>query len=131
MEKNDYLCPTCKGHLNAGGKVIFTARNTRNKKGLVLLSPSIGTYDYEHHDNLIFIKGKMVDFYCPICAADLASDKNDQYAGIIMVDHNNQEYEILFSRKSGERSTYVVAKDEGVEMFGEDALSYDDLFEEY
>ena len=53
------------------------------------------------------------------------------FVSIIMVDHNNMEYKVLFSRKVGEKSTYVVSNDDVVEMFGEDAVGLEDAFDEY
>ena len=130
FENNDFLCPHCKGHLNTGGHVIFSTKNKKRQKGLILLSPKVGSYNYEHHENYNFQKNEVIEFSCPICGHSLESSKNQNYASIIMVDHNNEEYEMLFSRKEGDKSTYVVARD-SVESFGEDALSFDDIFEDY
>ncbi|MFH1320216.1 MAG: hypothetical protein ABII90_06120 [Bacteroidota bacterium] len=129
MKKNDYLCPKCKGHLNVGSSIIFSTSNKRQKKGLILLNPTIGDYTYEHHDNYIFEEGEMIEFFCPICQAELKSAKNHNFASIIMIDHGNIEYEILFSRKAGEKSTYVLSNEE-LETFGDDAKDYDEVFDD-
>ena len=128
MKENDYLCPKCKGHLNTGGNVVFSTKNSRHAKGLVLMHPELGGYTYEHHSAYRLEKGEMVEFDCPICGEDLKSSNNANFASIIMIDHNNEEYELLFSRKAGEKSTYVVAKD-NVNTFGEDAMDFNDIFE--
>ena len=128
MKENDYLCPKCKGHLNSGGNVVFSTQNPRHAKGLILLHPTMGSYTYDHHKDYHLEKGDIIDFNCPLCLADLKSTNNENFASIKIIDHSNQEYEVLFSRKVGERSTYVVAND-NVESFGEDAMNFDDLFE--
>ncbi len=129
MKENDYLCPSCKGHLNTGGNVVFSTKNSRNSKGLILLSPKAGEYTYSHHSAYNLKKDEIIDFHCPICSTNLTSPKNESYVSINMVDHNNEEYEVLFSRKVGDKSTYVVAgQDQGIEEFGEDALNFDDVF---
>ena len=71
----------------------------------------------------------MVEFNCPICLKNLKSSTHPDFAGIIMVDHNNMEYNVLFSRKSGIKSTYVISPDD-VEVFGDDAADFDDVFDE-
>lgn len=129
MKRNDYLCPKCKGHLNAGGFVIFSTKNNRNKRGLILLSPKVGSYTVKHHDSYGFEDGEIVDFFCPICSEDLTAKENEKNVEILMVDENNTEYRVLFSRISGEQSTYLLSKDD-VEVFGDDALELDDLYED-
>jgi len=129
MKKNDYMCPKCKGHLNAAGYVIFSTTNKRKKKGLILLSPAVGSYTYKHHNNYTFEKGEMVEFFCPICQTDLKSSKNPDYVSITMIDHQNMEYEVLFSRKAGVKSTCVISN-EDVEMFGEDAMDYEEMLDD-
>lgn len=128
LEKKDFLCPKCKGHLNAGGYLIFNTKNQKNQKGLILLDPGVGSYDYKHHENYNFQKGENIEFTCPICQYDLKSKKNPKFASVIMIDHQNMEYEVLFSRIAGEKSTYVFAKD-NIEAFGEHAEDFEDLFE--
>ena len=128
IKENDYLCPKCKGHLNTGGNVVFSTQNPRNAKGLILLLPNLGGYSHQHHKDYHLQKGDMIEFACPLCLTDLKSKNNSNFVSIIMIDHDNIEYEVLFSRKVGEKSTYVVAKD-NIETFGEDALNFDDLFE--
>jgi len=129
MKRNDYLCPKCKGHLNAGGFVIFTTKNKRNQRGLILLSPKVGSYSVKHHEGYKFEDGECVDFFCPICSKDLCAKENDRNVEILMVDENDTEYRILFSRIAGERSTYLLSNDD-VEVFGDDAVELDDLYED-
>lgn len=130
MKENDYLCPKCKGHLNVGGQLVFATETHRKHKGLIMLNPKIGEYDYKHHAKFSLEKGEMVDFHCPICHANLTAPKNTNHAMILMVgDEDNCDYELYFSKQAGNKSSYLVAKDE-IEAFGEDAMDIEDLFYE-
>jgi hypothetical protein len=129
MKRNDYLCPKCKGHLNAGGFVIFSTKNKRKQRGLILLSPKVGSYSVKHHDKYKFEKGEFIDFFCPICSEDLCAKENERNVEIVMVDQSDTEYRVLFSRVAGERSTYLLSNDD-VEVFGDDAVELDDLYED-
>jgi uncharacterized protein YbaR (Trm112 family) len=130
LKDNDYMCPKCKGHLNVGGYLVFATKTQKRHKGLILLSPKVGEYNYLHHEKFQLEKGEMVDFGCPICQADLTSTKNKDHAMIYMVSsEDNTEYQLFFSKKAGNKSTYLVSND-NVEAFGEDAMDYEDLFYE-
>lgn len=130
LKDNDYMCPKCNGHLNVGGYLVFATKTQKRHKGLILLSPKVGEYNYLHHEKFQLEKGEMVDFGCPICQADLTSTKNKDHAMIYMVSsEDNTEYQLFFSKKAGNKSTYLVSND-NVEAFGEDAMDYEDLFYE-
>ncbi|HIA36600.1 MAG TPA: hypothetical protein EYM84_09430 [Flavobacteriales bacterium] len=129
MKKSNFLCPKCKGHLNAGGYVIFSTKNKRKQRGLVLLSPKVGSYSVKYHESYGFEKGEAIDFACPICSKSLHAKENSENVSIIMVDENDTEYKVLFSRIFGNQSTYVLSNDD-VEVFGDDAVEFDDLLED-
>ena len=93
-----------------------------------MMSPVVGNYEYKHHNKFVLNDGEKVDFECPICQTDLTSSQNEDYAMIHMVgDEDASEYELYFSKITGNKSTYLVANDD-VESFGEDALNYDNIF---
>lgn len=130
MKDNDYICPKCKGHLNVGGYLVFATQTQKKHKGLLMLSPKVGEYNYHHHDKFQLEKGEMVDFGCPICQTDLTSNKNKEHAMIYMVgQEDNAEYELYFSKVAGNESTYLVAH-ENVEVFGDHATDFEGLFKE-
>ena len=130
MKDNDYICPNCKGHLNVGDYLVFATRTQRKHKGLLMMSPLVGNYEYVHHNNFVLNNGEKVDFECPICQSDLTSNQNIDYAMIHMVAENDgSEYDLYFSKETGNKSTYLVANDV-VKSFGEDALDYEVLFNE-
>lgn len=130
MKDNDYICPKCKGHLNVGGYLVFATRTPKKHKGLILLSPKVGEYNYVHHEKLHVKKGELLDIECPICQADLSSERNKEHVMIHMLGaEDNTEYDLYFSKVVGNQSTYLVAHD-NVETFGDDALDFEELFYE-
>ncbi len=128
--KNDYLCPTCKGHLKVNEFVVFSVETPEGAKGLVFLSPELGNYNSVKHPSLEIKDGSNVNFFCPICHADLAApDVSDNLARIVVTDDNNSEAFLLFSKVVGEKCTFKVHDDE-VETFGEDSTIYMNYFGE-
>jgi len=129
MKDNEFSCPECSGHLNIGGKIVFATQTKRKHKGLIMMSPTVGEYNYIHHDKFHLEKGELVDFECPICQTDLTSEVNEEHAMVYMIAaEDNMEYELYFSKIAGQQSTYVVAHD-NVESFGEDAIDFETLYE--
>jgi len=123
--KTDFICPQCQGHLLVSDKIILTAITRQDKKsGMILLSPKLGDYATIQHPGFEIKKGDEVDYYCPICHANLsASDVDQNLVRIFMVDEKDDRYEIYFSGVSGEKCTYKVS-DKKVEKFGESAEKY-------
>jgi len=123
--KADFICPKCNGHLLVGDNIILAAKSRKeNKSGMILLSPDVGNYARIIHPTFILEEGEGMEFFCPICHANLiASDVDNNLVKIIMVDEQNGQYEIYFSGVSGERCTYKVSK-EKVEQFGDTAEKY-------
>jgi len=130
MKDNSFVCPSCKGHLNVGEKLVFATHTKRNHKGLILLSTTVGEYDYEHNDKFQLETGEKVDFRCPICQTDLTSKTNNEHAMIHMIGvEDNSLYEVYFSKIAGNKSTYIQAHG-NIEAFGDDALDFEELFYE-
>lgn len=122
MEKY-YLCPHCRGHLKVGDYITFTARNRKKEKGLLLLHPQIGNYASIKHPSFDYKSGDMIDFYCPLCQDRLDSAFDENLVNVIMIDRDQKEYDIYFSRIAGEESTYKVDGD-SVMATGEHADRY-------
>ena len=94
-----------------------------------MMSPTVGEYNYIHHNKFQLEKGELVDFECPMCQADLTSEVNEEHAMIYMVvAEDNMEYELYFSKIAGQQSTYVVAH-YNVESFGDDAIDFESLYD--
>lgn len=126
---NHFICPHCKGYLNARKNIIFIAETETGDRGILLLSPEIGDYSMIKHPKFKLTEGEKIQLYCPICHSNLVKriDKNKQLAKIIMIDPRNKEHEIHFSGIVGERSTFKVT-DGKVETFGSNASRYLNFF---
>lgn len=106
--------------------LLFSVRTKDHRVGLLSLHPELGNYTVRKHRDFDFEEGDELDFYCPICHAELASKLHSNLAKIVMVDENYNEFEILFSKKAGERSTYKI-EGETMEIFGDDSAEYIDF----
>ena len=110
---NHYICPHCRGHLRVGDYIIFKIRNSKREMGLLLLHPEVGNYSSFKHPRFEFQEGDRVDFFCPLCMQSLDASLDENLVQVIMIDSNETEHEVYFSRIAGEQSTYQVS-DEGV-----------------
>ena len=122
MEIN-YLCPECRSYLNIGTKIVLSVHSKDDQRGLLLFEKKLGEYDVKKHDLIQYEDGDKVGFFCPICHENLAADVDKNLARVIMVDENNNEYEILFSKIVGEQATYKIKSDK-IEAFGADKNKY-------
>lgn len=128
--KVNYLCPYCRSYLRVWNNIIFLIKSDeRELQGILLLNPELGNYDFIHHSSIKFNEGEMLSFICPVCRADLtANDINSNLTRIIMIDENNKEFEVYFSKICGEHSTFLIHEDDIVEKYGEDCSSYVNYF---
>ena len=122
----NYVCPHCNGYLNLEDCLIFSVETKEKKVGLISLHPELGNYEFKKHPDFDFKAGVELEFYCPVCHTPLASDKHKKLAKIIMVDEDNNEYDVLFSKVVGEKSTYKI-EGETMEVFGDDSAEYIDF----
>jgi hypothetical protein len=82
-----------------------------------------------HHSSIEFKEGEMLDFICPVCRADLTAVKvNSNLVKIVMIDENNIEFDVYFSKICGEHSTFLIQEDDIIEKYGEDSSSYVNYF---
>lgn len=124
MQKNDFLCPKCKGHLRPADNIILSAKTSDGDMGLLLLSPQLGEYTITKHKSYKIKEGEHLEIFCPICNENLASfHEHVNLAKIIMIDEQNNKSEIVFSKIMGEKCTYKVMQDK-VEPYGPDAQAY-------
>ena len=124
--KQNFICPRCKGYLNVGEYIILSAETNRGDAGLILFSQEIGNYTTKKNDAFLTKEGEKYDFFCPLCQKKLAADVHDNLSHIIMIDENKKEYEILFSKIAGEKSTYKIVG-ESLEIFGDHHSNYIDF----
>ena len=128
--KDNFLCPHCRAYLRVWNNIIFIVNSSlRNLYSILLLNPELGNYNLIHHSSIEFEEGEMLNFMCPVCRADLtATGININLVKIIMIDENDKEYEIYFSKICGEHSTFLIHDDDIVEKFGKDSSSYVNYF---
>ena len=123
----DFKCPHCLNLLTVGDNVVFSARNSWGKHGLIILRPELGNYLVIKHPEFHVMEGEILEFYCPFCNKQLLSARNPNLASILMNDEKGIEYEIHFSRIVGQHATYKLIG-ETVDIFGQDASEYSDDF---
>jgi len=117
--KITYLCPHCRGAINAGNNIILSAKTNSNKVGLILLHERLGNYKSDLSPSLTVEKGEVVDLFCPICHESLNISKKDSLAKYIRIDDDLKESYIIISRKYGEKITFQVDENKQVETYGE------------
>jgi hypothetical protein len=117
MDQN-FICPKCKGYLNVEESIVLSTGTRTGVKGLIHFSPEIGNYTIKKNANFLIKGGEKYNFFCPLCQTKLASEIHDNLSHIIMIDKDKNEYQILFSKIAGEKSTYKIVG-ESFEIFGE------------
>jgi len=105
------------------GCLLFSARTPDQRYGLISLHTELGNYGVEKHPDFDFQEGEQLDFFCPICHAELTSGRHKNLTRIIMIDEQKREFEILFSKVAGQKSTYKITG-ETMEIFGDDSAEY-------
>jgi hypothetical protein len=118
-----YKCPHCNGFIDTKGCLLFSVKTPDHRYGLISLHTELGNYSVEKRPDFDYKEGDHLDFYCPICHAELTSGRHKSLIKIIMVDEQGREFEILFSRIAGKRSTYKIIG-ETMEIYGDDSAEY-------
>lgn len=124
---NNYLCPRCKSFLNVGEHLVFNIKTKKPRGGLIFLSPEIGNYQVIKHPHFELEEGELVDFLCPICHRKIHCTRNPYFARIVMIDSDYNEFEIVFSRKVGEKCSFKV-KEGKITEYGKHASRFNDMF---
>jgi len=123
---NHFLCPKCRSFLNIEDNLIFAVEAENGKTGLVSLSPELGNYKVSTNPHFAIEQGKKYEFYCPVCNIELATEMNENLTHLHMIDEERNEYEVMFSKIAGEKSTYSLIG-ENVKMYGDDYGNYVDF----
>ncbi|HPD95065.1 MAG: hypothetical protein H6537_08510 [Bacteroidales bacterium] len=125
---NEFICPKCGGGLTANGFVVFSAKNAKSEKGLILLSPHLGDYTKILNKSFRVEDGSKVKFYCPLCHADLtATEIHENLVHLILLDEGNNRHNVYFSGIVGEYCTYKISDDK-YEKFGDASENYEMYF---
>ena len=119
--KNDFICPNCRGYLNTGDRIVFTIKKHNWKGGLLLLSPLLGDYSYDHHTSYTIAPGEKLEFHCPICDYDLSIEGTDNLAKVLMSDADKKVFTVVFSKREGEKCTYKISDIKIEAEYGEHA----------
>jgi len=117
--KVTYLCPHCRGAINAENNIILSAKTKSKQVGLVLLHEEIGNYSSILSDTLTLEKGEVVDVFCPVCHESLNIPNKDFLAKFIRIDDSCNECFIIISRRYGENITFKVHNNKHIESYGE------------
>lgn len=117
--KVTYLCPHCRGAINAGNNIILSAKTSTKKVGLILLHERLGNYRSDLSSSLTVEKGEVVDLFCPICHKSLNIPSKDTLAKFIRIDNGIKESNIIISRKYGEKITFKMDENKKIESYGE------------
>jgi hypothetical protein len=125
--KTNFLCPKCRGYLNVGDRVIFAIKKEGWSGGLLLLSPELGEYSFIHHPSFTINEGEFLEFYCPICNHDLSLNGSVNLAKVVMNVGDSDEFNVVFSKKHGERCTYKISGGKVSETYGEHSVKHLDL----
>jgi uncharacterized protein YbaR (Trm112 family) len=120
-----FRCPHCKHVLNPNIKIILAAK-VGHSRGLVLLSPVPGDYQFIADPELPIQDGEMASLCCPVCSESLVSPNNKQLCELIMEKGGPQKSRLQFSRVFGEHATFII-DGQHVEAFGENADDYNDV----
>jgi len=116
--KNEFLCPSCKGHLNITDKVVFTIKKKDGKRGLIFLHPELGNYTHSKHETLTFEEGEEVEIFCPLCHKNLIETHDNQKFVRVLMTENNKSCNVLFSSVFNENWSYKICAD-AVISFGD------------
>lgn len=118
--KNIYACPHCETVLNPSVKILLVVAY-RKRKGMILLSPQPGNFHFICDPSLAgsLDTGAKVKFSCPVCAADLTSSRDKDYAELTLLNPGRDSRRVEFSRVYGQRATFIIDGDD-VAGFGPD-----------
>jgi hypothetical protein len=118
MELKDFRfsCPFCKQLLNNKDEIeLITKRNT-GAEGKIFMAVSFGNYTYRHVPKINFNKHEIVEFHCTHCNENLKAPSHPKFALLNMDVGNGINFDVIFSRESGRRKTYVITED-GIETY--------------
>ena len=120
-----YFCPHCNKLLNPGTKVIFLVDSGTSCE-LMLLSAELGDYTAVHARSMVFNKGELYTFRCPVCRANLTSSVDDKLVEILTSEADEEPVQVRFSRVFGEEATFLEA-DGKIAAYGEHSGRYEGL----
>jgi len=122
---NDFICPSCSGHLVVNDYLVLSVKTPANVKGLIFLSPQIGDYSSYKHPAFEVNDGEAVEVYCPLCAFDLRMRSiHENLVRIVLVNDDVANDDVYFSCVVGEQCTFMVREGKMLESHGNAYLKY-------
>lgn len=112
-----YLCPHCGAMLNPDETVILIGQHG-DTRILLGFHPEPGTYRAYLPPGADVVEGTTWDFSCPLCHASLGTDVAPELCALDVLT-SGQRLRVYFSRKAGERATFVVTAEGLVKRFGD------------
>lgn len=129
--ENRFLCPSCRTDLKIKNSVIFSAQTEKGVKGLVLFSPKLGNYSILHVPAFTYAEGEHIDFFCPVCHANLGVPKiRKDLAEVLMIDNKQVEFTIIFSQIAGKQCTIKMKENIIMESYGDDSDEFSNFWGE-
>jgi hypothetical protein len=122
-----FFCPHCRAVLNPGVDFVLTAR-MGEVSGLMVFNAEPGSYRFQCDESLAkcLKEGDEVDFFCPICSANLVSPSAGTLVEIVIKTPDQKTKLARFSRICGEHATFV-SDGEVVETYGKHSKRYRDI----
>jgi hypothetical protein len=121
-----YSCPLCESVVNPDETVILLGA-LHDTSILMGFHPRPGNYTVYLPPGCDLRRGDRWELYCPVCRQSIASDAHENLAELL-IWQGDVRRKVMFSRKVGERATYVVADEATVvveEQHGEHAKNYE------
>ncbi len=119
-----YRCPACQGALNPEHAILLVSQIGKTRT-LIGFHPEPGNYELYLSPDAQVEPGQPAEFLCPICHTDLKTAEDDKLC-MVLRDSHGQVEKVMFSRKAGERATFVISGTGTVQALGEasDKFSY-------
>ncbi len=105
-----YSCPKCQAMLNPDDTIILVASRD-DTRHLIAFHPEPGNYEIHIPPGAEMKEGTKWDFLCPVCQADLRTEKDSNLCSVCLQDGATHS-KVLFSRVAGEQMTFVAADDD-------------------
>lgn len=112
-----YTCAACKAVLNPEHAVILRATD-EGRQMLLGLHPEPGNYELYIPDGSELPPGSVWRLSCPVCDAELRLGPNGDLC-LLHIEEQGEAKELWFSRKVGQRLTFVVDMEGEVQRFGD------------
>jgi len=107
-----FKCHQCFEKLNKDYFIHLSYKRNNGSVGKIFLNPKVGKYDLLVDYNVRFSENESVEFFCPHCGLSLNSERHQDFAKLRMCVDENCEFEIIFSKKFGNKTTLVITEDE-------------------